>query len=63
MSFNAAVLNISNPVERLAKVLKENQDKLNLSKDGYVSVNMKNEEAVKAIKKQMGKLQGLRQTP
>lgn len=60
MSFNTAVLNTSNPVERLAKVLKENQDKLTLNKDGYVSVNMKNEEVVQAIKKQMGKLEGLK---
>lgn len=52
-----AALKLGNPVERLARVLKENQDKLNLSKDGFVSVDLSNEEALKAIKKQMDKLE------
>jgi len=51
-----AVMKLGNPVERLARVLKENQDKLNLSKDGFVSVDLSNEEALKAIKNQMDKL-------
>lgn len=52
-----ATLKLGNPVERLARVLKENQDKLNLSKDGFVSVDLSNEEALKAIKNQMDKLE------
>ncbi|MGL5345418.1 MAG: multidrug ABC transporter ATPase [Plesiomonas sp.] len=52
--------NIGNPVERLARVLKENQGKLNLSKDGFVSVDFSNEEAMKAIRDQMDKLEGIK---
>ncbi|EIA7674374.1 multidrug ABC transporter ATPase [Salmonella enterica subsp. enterica serovar Uganda] len=55
-----AALRLGNPVERLARVLKENQDKLNLSKDGFVSVNLSNEEAMKAIREQMDKLEGIK---
>ena len=53
-----AALKLGNPVERLARVLKENQDKLNLSKDGFVSVDLSNDEAIKAIRDQMDKLEG-----
>ena len=49
-----AALRLGNPVERLARVLKENQDKLNLSKDGFVSVDLSNEED------QMDKLEGIK---
>ncbi|MGT5986561.1 multidrug ABC transporter ATPase, partial [Escherichia coli] len=49
-----------NPVERLARVLKENQDKLNLSKDGFVSVDLSNKRAMDAIKAQMDKLEGIK---
>lgn len=55
-----AALKLGNPVERLARVLKENQDKLNLSKDGFVSVDLSNEEAMKAIRDQMDKLEGIK---
>jgi hypothetical protein len=55
-----AALRLENPVERLARVLKENQDKLNLSKDGFVSVDLSNEEAMKAIRSQMDKLEGIK---
>lgn len=49
-------LRLGNPTERLAKILKENKEKLNLSKDGFVSVDLSNEEAIKAINDQMDKL-------
>lgn len=52
-----AAMRLGDPVERLARVLKENQDKLNLSKDGFVSVDLSNEEVLKAIKNQMDKLE------
>lgn len=55
-----AALRLGNPVERLARVLKENQDKLNLSKDGFVSVDLSNEAAIKAIQEQMDKLEGIK---
>ena len=55
-----AALKLGNPVERLARVLKESQDKLNLSKDGFVSVDLSNDEAIKAIKDQMDKLEGIK---
>ncbi|ORJ76883.1 multidrug ABC transporter ATPase, partial [Escherichia coli] len=51
-----AAFSLGNPVERLARVLKENQDKLNLSKDGFVSVDLSNKRAMDAIKAQMDKL-------
>lgn len=60
MSSIAALSRLGNPVERLARVLKENQDKLNLSKDGFVSVDLSNEEAMKAIIDQMDKLEGIK---
>ncbi|OSM94659.1 multidrug ABC transporter ATPase [Lonsdalea populi] len=55
-----AALRLGNPVERLARVLKENQDKLNLSKDGFVSVDLSNDKAMKAIKDQMDKLESIK---
>ncbi|MGK4329372.1 multidrug ABC transporter ATPase [Lonsdalea quercina] len=55
-----AALRLDNSVKRLARVLKENQDKLNLSKDGFVSVDFSNEKAMKAIKDQMDKLEGIK---
>lgn len=55
-----AAMRLGNPVERLARVLKENQDKLNLSKDGFVSVDLSNAEAMKAIREQMDKLEGIK---
>ncbi|AKE10942.1 hypothetical protein [Serratia liquefaciens] len=51
-----AALRLGNPTERLAKILKENKEKLNLSKDGFVSVDLSNEETIKAINDQMDKL-------
>ncbi|MBG6245538.1 multidrug ABC transporter ATPase [Candidatus Symbiopectobacterium sp. 'North America'] len=57
-----AALRLGNPVERLARVLKENQDKLNLTKDGYVSVDLSNENALKAIQAQMDKLENIKTT-
>ena len=59
---NFTARSMGNPVERLARVLKKNQDKLNLSKDGYVSVNLSNEEALRAIQIQMNKLKKLEQS-
>ncbi|EMO8419316.1 multidrug ABC transporter ATPase [Escherichia coli] len=44
----------------MARVLKENQDKLNLSKDGFVSVDLSNKRAMDAIKAQMDKLEGIK---
>lgn len=55
-----AAFSLGNPVERLARVLKENQDKLNLSKDGFVSVDLSNKRAMDAIKAQMDKLEGIK---
>lgn len=57
---NIAALKLGNPIERLAKVLKENQDKLNLNKDGFVCVDLSNEDALKAIKDQMDKLENIK---
>ncbi|MDJ0031444.1 MULTISPECIES: multidrug ABC transporter ATPase [Pantoea] len=51
---------LGNPIERLARVLKENQDKLNLSRDGFVTVDLSNEETLKAIKNQVDKLEGVK---
>ncbi|MDU4998206.1 MAG: multidrug ABC transporter ATPase [Enterobacteriaceae bacterium] len=57
---NIAALKLGNPIERLAKVLKDNQDKLNLNKDGFVCVDLSNEDALKAIKDQMDKLESIK---
>ncbi|WXP51943.1 multidrug ABC transporter ATPase [Escherichia coli] len=55
-----AAFSLGNPVERLARASKENQDKLNLSKDGFVSVDLSNKRAMDAIKAQMDKLEGIK---
>lgn len=57
---NTAALKLGSPVERLAKVLKENKSKLNMNKDGFVSVDLSSEEALKAIRAQVNVLDGIK---
>ncbi|WP_413725763.1 multidrug ABC transporter ATPase [Sodalis sp. RH16] len=44
------------PTERLARVLKENKDRYNISKDGFISINLDNADVQAAIEKQVSKL-------
>ncbi|MFM5537004.1 hypothetical protein ACET8U_06820 [Aeromonas veronii] len=50
-----------NPTDRLAKVLKDNKNKLNLTKDGVLSLDLGNEAVVAAIKAQVGKLERIKE--
>lgn len=49
------------PRERLARVLKENKDRFNISKDGSVSLKMDNAEVQAAIKVQIEKLSEIKE--
>lgn len=49
-------LTIQNPAERLARVLKENKGRYNISKDGFISINKDNADVQAAIEKQISKL-------
>lgn len=49
----------SDPTERLARALKENKKKFSVSKDGYISIDLNNNEVVSEIKKQFEKLEAM----
>lgn len=49
------------PRERLARVLKANKDRYNISKDGFISVNLENAEVQAAIEKQISKLADIKE--
>lgn len=51
---------MNNAVERLANVLKENQSKLTLDKDGRLTVDLSNKEAMQAIKDQVSKFNNIK---
>ncbi|TKI03595.1 multidrug ABC transporter ATPase [Martelella alba] len=57
MSFALKIgIQAGSPTERLARVLKENKGRYNISKDGFISINMDNADVQDAIKRQVSKL-------
>ncbi|KMW71145.1 hypothetical protein TI10_22390 [Photorhabdus luminescens subsp. luminescens] len=47
------------PTERLARVLKENKKKFAVNKDGYISIDLNNNDVISEIEKQFEKLEKL----
>lgn len=48
-----------NPQERLSKVLKENRNRFNISKNGFINMDLENDEVQAEIEKQITKLGNL----
>lgn len=46
-----------NPQERLSKVLKKNKNRFNISKDGFINMDLDNQEVKAEIEKQITKLE------
>lgn len=51
--------NVKHSSSSLEKVLKDNQDKLQISRDGFVSIDLTSSKAVKALREQICKFKGV----
>ncbi|WP_315708976.1 multidrug ABC transporter ATPase [Brenneria uluponensis] len=52
---------MSSSKERLTKALKDNKDSYTISRDGHVSLNLNNAEVVRAIARQIEKLEDIKE--
>jgi len=49
------------PTERLARVLKANKDRYNISKDGFISIKLDNADVQAEIEKHISKLADIKE--
>lgn len=61
--FAFITMSSNSPTDRLAKVLKENKNKLTLTRDGVLSLNLDNKDVKDAIHAQIIKLERIKEEP